>query len=315
MTTERSPYRTQLPQLERLFITDGGLETTLVFLDGVELPGFAAFTLLDSEDGIARLRRYFESYVDMAKRHGRGIVLESPTWRANADWGAPLGYDRDALARLNRRSIELLEEIRAQHETPETPIVISGNLGPRGDGYRPERLMDAATAQAYHAEQIRVFADTSADMVAAFTLNYIDEAIGVARAAQDAVMPVAISFTVETDGRLPTGDGLEAAIRATDEATGAYPAYYMVNCAHPTHFEHALPTGTLARRIRGLRANASCKSHAELDASTELDIGNPPELGQQYRVLRDRLPHLTVVGGCCGTDQRHVEAICASLAA
>lgn len=311
----RSPYRSRLPQLERLFITDGGLETTLVFLDGVELPGFAAFTLLASEDGTARLRRYYESYVEMARRHRRGIVLESPTWRANADWGAQLGYDRAALAALNRRSIELLEDIRARHETPELPIVISGNLGPRGDGYRAERLMDAATAQAYHAEQIATFAQTGADMVAAFTLNYIDEAIGVARAAQAADMPVAISFTVETDGRLPTGDSLEKALRAVDEATAAYPIYYMVNCAHPSHFERALPQGALAQRLRGVRANASCKSHAELDAATALDIGDPLELGAQYRRLRQQLPRLAVVGGCCGTDQRHVEAICAALAA
>lgn len=313
MATARSPYRTQLPQLQRLFITDGGLETTLVFLDGIELPGFAAFTLLATDNGTARLRRYYESYVDMAKRHGHGIVLESPTWRANTDWAAALGYDREMLARLNRRSIELLEDIRSLHQTPSTPIVISGNIGPRGDGYRPDRLMDAATAQAYHAKQIRVFADTSADMVAAFTLNYVDEAIGIAHAAKEAAMPLAISFTVETDGRLPTGDSLEQALRAVDEATDAYPAYYMINCAHPTHIEHALPAGAITRRIRGLRANASCKSHAELDASTELDIGNPPELGRQYRTLCARLP-LTVVGGCCGTDQRHVEAICASLA-
>jgi len=315
--TVNGKYRKRLPQLGGgLFMSDGGLETTLVFHEGHELPHFAAFDLLKDEAGIATLRDYFERYIAIARRHAIGIVLESVTWRANSDWGAKLGYGASGLADANRKAIGLLLELRAAQETPKTKIVISGNLGPRGDGYRPERRMSAAEAQAYHTAQVETFAQTDADLVSAFTMNYVDEALGIVSAAKAAEMPVAISFTLETDGRLPSGETLQQAIERTDEATDGYAAYYMINCAHPTHFEHVLRTeGEWRQRVRGLRANASKRSHAELDASTELDIGNPEELGSQYRELRGALPRLSAVGGCCGTDHRHVGAICAALLA
>ncbi|WP_203434325.1 homocysteine S-methyltransferase family protein [Nitrosococcus halophilus] len=307
-----SQYRNRLPQLrEDLFITDGGLETTLVFHEGIDLPYFAAFHLLKDDAGFDTLHHYFARYVKIARRWGFGIVLEAPTWRANPDWGAKLGYDAVTLADANRKAIGLLLEIRAAYETLETPVVISGNLGPRGDGYLAASRMSIEVAREYHRPQMETFAQTDADMVSALTLNYVEEAIGIVQAARDAAMPVAISFTVETDGRLPSGDQLAEAIQRTDDETNAYAAYYMINCAHPTHFEQVLQEGGHWReRIRGLRANASKRSHAELDESTELDIGNPQELGEQYCALRTLLPRLTVLGGCCGTDHRHVEAIC-----
>lgn len=307
-------YRNHLPQLDNtLFITDGGLETTLIFQDGIDLPHFAAFGLLDSQAGIDRLRRYFEMYIGIARAQGVGIVLETPTWRASADWGGLLGYDEAALAAINRRAVALLVDIRTELETPATRMIISGILGPRGDGYRAQGRMSVNEARAYHAPQIATFAQTDADMLTAYTLNYVDEAIGIVHAAKEAAMPVVISFTLETDGRLPSGEALADAIERTDAATGTYPAYYMINCAHPTHFEATLHAGGAWRaRIRGLRANASKRSHAELDASTELDAGDPHELGEQYRALRPLLPQLTVVGGCCGTDHRHVAAICSA---
>jgi S-methylmethionine-dependent homocysteine/selenocysteine methylase len=306
-----SKYRKRLPQLgDQLFLTDGGLETTLVFHEGLNLPCFAAFDLLKAAEGTEVLRRYFERYAEIAREQERGLVLETPTWRANPDWGGKLGYDALALGDANRRSVGLLLEIRQAYETRRTPIVISGNLGPRGDGYVPGTRMSVAEAQAYHAPQVETFAGTDADMVAAFTMNYPEEAIGIALAARSATMPVALSFTTETDGRLPSGESLAQAIESTDAATGGYPAYYMINCAHPTHLQPALTDGGNWRdRIRGLRANASRRSHAELDESTELDMGNPEELGKQYREVRDVFTRLSVVGGCCGTDHRHIHAI------
>ena len=306
-----SRYRRQLPQLaEELFLTDGGIETTLVFHEGIELPYFAAFDLLKDEPGTAALRAYFERYARLAREQELGLVLEAPTWRANPDWAARLGYDAAALAEANRRAIALLLEIRGSWEAAATPIVISGNLGPRGDGYRPGETMSVAAARAYHAPQIATFAASAADLVAAFTMNYPQEAVGIALAAREAEMPVVISFTTETDGRLPSGATLGEAIAVTDDATGGYPAYYMINCAHPEHLIPALERGGAWReRIRGLRANASRRSHAELDASTELDVGDPAELARQYADLRALLPRLTVVGGCCGTDHRHVGAM------
>lgn len=310
-------YRNRLPQVEdELFMTDGGLETTLIYHDGIDLPHFAAFDLLKNEDGSEILRRYYARYAAIARSHGIGIVLESPTWRANPDWGAKIGYDAAGLAEANRKAVALLKETRAAFESASSRVVISGNLGPRGDGYNPARQMAADEAQDYHAPQVATLARTAADMVSAFTMNYVEEAIGITRAARSWSVPVAISFTLETDGRLPSGSTLAEAIMRTDRETGNYPVYYMINCAHPTHFEEVLRQGDgWVGRIRGLRANASRRSHAELDQSTELDAGDPAELGLQYRALHALLPRLAVVGGCCGTDHRHVDAMCRALVA
>lgn len=264
---------------------------------------------------MAALDRYFRTYAEIAKRFSAGLVLESATWRANPDWATRLGYSAEALAAANRAAIELLERIRADYEDGDTTVVISACLGPRGDGYVPGALMSADQARDYHLAQMEVFAHTAADMASAITMNYANEAIGIARAAELMHMPVAISFTVETDGRLPTGQSLRSAITEVDEATDAYPSYYMINCAHPTHFEHALDDGgAWLDRIHGLRANASRKSHAELNESVDLDIGDPAELGAEYATLTRRMPSLNVMGGCCGTDHRHVESIAAACA-
>ena len=304
-------YRNHLPQLGGgFYIADGGLETTLIFHERWELPDFAAFILFETQQGEAALRKYFRSYAEIAKRFGCGLVLESATWRASADWGAKLGYTPEALAAANQKAIHLLQEIRNEYETGQNPVVISGCLGPRGDGYVIDHAMSVQEAHDYHRQQIETFADTAADMVCATTMNYAQEAVGIVRAAQGAELPVAVSFTVETDGRLPSGQTLQAAIEQVDQATSAYPCYYMINCAHPTHFEHVLAEGGLwSDRIHGVRANASRKSHAELNESTELDSGNPAELGAQYAHLKKRLEYLNVMGGCCGTDHRHVEQI------
>ena len=306
-----SKYRNRLPQLDGpIFLTDGGLETTLVFHENIDLPYFAAFDLLRTSEGERTLRAYFERYGGVAREQRRGLVLETPTWRASPDWGARLGYDVARLAAVNRRSVELLAELRAGIESQETPLVISGNLGPRGDGYRADARMTPGQARDYHRGQVEAFAESAADMVAAFTMTHTGEAIGIVLAAREAGMPVAISFTTETDGRLPSGETLAEAIEQTDHATAGYPAYYMINCAHPTHLAPALEhSGAWRERVRGLRANASRRSHAELDESTELDAGDPAELAREYRELRSAFPHLAVVGGCCGTDERHVGEI------
>ncbi len=304
-------YRSALPQLKgRLFLSDGGMETTLIFHEGAELPHFASYVLLETPEGRAMLKRYYERYLEVARSRGVGFVLDSATWRANADWGARIGHDAAGLRRINRLSIELLEELRDAWETATTPCVISGAIGPRGDGYKAG-LMDAREAEDYHAAQVETFSKTAADMVAAYTLTNFNEAIGIARAARRHAMPCAISFTVETDGRLVTGMELGDAITAVDEATDGFPAYYMINCAHPTHFMPALQAGEpWLTRVRGVRANASAKSHQELDESVELDDGDPIDLGRRYSALRREFPGMQVLGGCCGTDHRHVAAIC-----
>jgi homocysteine S-methyltransferase len=304
-------YRDALPQLEgELFLTDGGIETSLIFHQGLDLPAFAAFVLLDDEHGTEELRRYYAPYLALARDEGVGFVLESPTWRASPRWGAELGYSEEQLDALNRRAIALMEELRDEAGTAG-PVVISGCIGPQDDGYNPTTKLSADEARDYHATQIGTFRDTPADMVTAMTLTYAEEAIGLARAASDAGIPAVISFTVETDGRLPSGQGLGEAIREVDAATGEAPAYYMINCAHPTHFESVVDAAEpWAARVRALRANASKKSHAELDEAEDLDAGDPVDLGASHAALRDKLPRLSVLGGCCGTDHRHVAEIC-----
>lgn len=310
-------YRNNLPQLNgNLFLTDGGIETYLVFQQGIDLPEFAAFDLLKDAAGRAVVKDYFRNYIEIAKQAGTGFVLESVTWRANPDWATRIGYSAAQLHDMNCRAIQVLQELRDEYEDDATPMVISGCVGPRHDGYNPEEIMSATVAENYHSAQIASFKEAGADMVTAITMTNTLEAIGVTKAAQKAFMPSAISFTVETDGTLPTRQKLSDAIKQVDTKTDIGPVYYMINCAHPTHFEEALANDeSWVKRIRGLRANASTMSHEELDNSEVLDEGNPVELGGQYRALRGKLSHINVLGGCCGTDHRHIAAISHACAA
>ncbi len=304
-------YRNHLPQAQgHTLLTDGGLETTLIFEDGFDLPEFASFPLLESEAGCEALRAYYRRYAEVAAGQGVGIVLDTPTWRASTDWGAVLGYDPDALAQINRAAVQLVEEIRREFEPHGTPVVISGNIGPRGDGYDPGEQMSAAEATAFHAAQISTFAETNADLVTALTMTYVDEAIGVARSAAAHAMPAVISFTVETDGNLPTGQPLGEAITQVDAATHGAPVAFGVNCAHPDHFSETFERGgDWVNRIGLVRANASRMSHEELDNAEELDVGDRNELAQLYAELRTLAPGLRVMGGCCGTDHDHIHEI------
>jgi len=315
MNIQVRKYRDGLPQLgSKKFITDGGIETALIFLRQIDLPLFAAFPLIATDEGIAHLKDYYRPYLDIARRHKAGFILDTPTWRCSHGWADRLGYTVQDTQYFNEAGVRLMAELRDRYETDATPIVINGVIGPQADGYDPASLMSIDAAEHYHAHQVEVFARTQADMVSAITLTYAEEAIGIARAAAKAGMPAAISFTVETDGRLPSGASLQQAIEYTEAETGGSPAYYMINCAHPTHFNHVIGgSEAWMRRIYGVRANASCMSHAELDESTELDDGNPREFGQDYVELDRKLDNLRIYGGCCGTDHRHIAEICRSL--
>ena len=303
--------RNALPQLSgEVFVTDSGIETDLSFNEGFELPDFAAFVLVADARGVAALEAYFRRHADVAVEHGCGVILEAPTWRASRDWGQRLGYSAVELRRINESAVRLLARMRAGYsDAAGPPVVLSGCIGPRADGYLPAAGLNPDQAQDYHAEQIATLAATPADLVHAMTIACPAEAIGIARAAAEAGIPAAISFTTETDGRLPDGTALADAIAEVDAATDSSPAYYGVNCAHPSHFEAALPGGTIGDRVLSVRANASSKSHQEMDASPTLDRGDPAELANDYVRLRARHPALRILGGCCGTDVRHVRAI------
>jgi S-methylmethionine-dependent homocysteine/selenocysteine methylase len=300
-----------LPQLEgRPVVTDGGLETDLIFHHGVELPDFASFVLLDDERGRELLLAYYRDYIDIARRAGAAVQLETPTWRASADWGARLGYDVEALRRVNAESVVMLSSLR--DDAGLDAFLISGNLGPRGDGYVAGETVEPTDAAAYHRPQIEALASAGADLITVLTLTGVGEAIGIVSAVRDTGLPVAASFTVEVDGRLPDGTPLADAVVAVDAAGG--PDYFMVNCAHPTHVAAGLGDdgdgdGAWRDRIVGMRANASTMSHSELDAAEQLDEGDPAALATDHDALRASFPNLSLVGGCCGTDARHVAAL------
>lgn len=294
---------------EEIFLTDGGLETTLVFLEGFDLPYFAAFDLLKNKEGYKALKNYYTRYLKIAKEYKANFILESPTWRINPDWIEKIGYPRNSLAELNEKAVSLLADLKAEFSNDINSILISGCVGPRGDGYVPGDSMNIDEAQQYHSQQIKALSYTSVDFISALTMNYLEEIIGIVRAAESFGLPVVISFTVETNGKLPTGMSLKEAIEKIDQSVAVPPLYFMINCAHPTHFFNELKENKnekWVKRIKGIRANASCKSHAELDEATELDRGIPEELAKEYKGLKDFFPHLNVFGGCCGTDEEHI---------
>lgn len=311
--------KTKLPhESGKVILTDGGLETTLIFLEGFELPCFASFDLVKDDNGIDALRKYFRRYLEIAKEHGFGFILESPTWRANPDWVEKSGYSKRDTKRLNAQAIQLMVEIRKEFAGRVDPILISGCVGPRGDGYSADSIMKIESAQNYHSEQILAFAMAKVDLVSAITMTHVEEAIGIANAAAKLELPVIISFTVETDGNLPSGMSLKEAIRQVDRYAKTQPIYYMINCAHPTHFADMLISGKeeiWTKRIKGIRANASPKSHAELDESTDLDRGNLDEFRDGHVALREAFPQINVFGGCCGTDHEHILEIAKAVSA
>lgn len=308
-------YRNALPQLSgEVFLTDSGLETDLIFNEGFELPEFASFVLVDDARGAAALDAYFRRHVDIAVQHRCGMILDAPTWRASRDWGSRIGYPAAELRRVNVCAIELVTRVRDDYrDAAHSPVVVSGCVGPRADAYRPAERMTEDEAQDYHGEQIEILADADIDLVHAMTMTNAAEAIGITRAAAQAGVPSAIFFTTRTDGCLPDGTSLTDAVTAVDAATGGLPAYYGVNCAHPSHFGSALPGGALGGRVRCIRANASRKSHAQLDESPTLDAGDPVELARDYARLRAQHKGISLFGGCCGTDARHMRAIADAL--
>lgn len=293
------------------FLTDGGIETTLIFHEGYDLPLFAAYTLLETENGRETLRNYFRRYIRVAAARKMGFILESPTWRCSQGWGAQLGLSPKRIAELNAVALAEMQALAGEAKRAGAgPVLVSGNIGPSGDGYTITEALSPAASAAYHRHQVEALAAARPHMISAVTMTHSGEAAGIARTVREVGLPCVIAFTVETDGRLPSGETLAEAIRITDNISGGHPAYYMINCAHPDHFREMLASDPeSAARIGGIRANASRMSHAELDEAETLDDGNPDELGRDYQALLQMLPNLRVFGGCCGTDHRHVAAM------
>jgi len=300
----------KLIRAKKFFLTDGGLETYMIFKKGHDLPCFSAAVLLETEKGRRDLTDYFETYLDLARASGRGFLLDAPTWRAGLAWAGPLGKSVSEILEINKRAVDFVLALRDRHETEDLPILVNGLVGPAGDAYAPDGQLSPEDAFLVHAPQLHALGRAGVDLISALTLTHSGEAIGIARAAREIDVPAVIAFTLETDGRLPSGQTLGDAIAEVDAATGESPLYYMINCAHPDHFSGIFDNDAAwTRRIGGLRSNASRMSHAELDATDTLDDGDPADLGRLNAELVRLLPNIRAVGGCCGTDHRHVGCI------
>ncbi|WP_337660109.1 homocysteine S-methyltransferase family protein [Anderseniella sp. Alg231-50] len=301
----------RLPEPDgRMFLTEGGIETHMQYKKGHELRNFCLFELINDEHAMADLRAYHVNLIEVALKHKVGAVLDGLHYRTSRDWGEKLGYSAEALTDIVVRGIRFYQDLAREYETADSPMPVSGVVGPRGDAYDIGRIMEADEAEDYHSEQIATMKQAGADLVTALTFSQVDEAIGVTRAAQDHDMPVVVSFALNKDGHLKSGTALGEAIRSVDRATGDGPRYYMVNCTHPVDFAAAFEApGPWVKRIYGLRPNASSLDHGTLCQLGHLEEGNPVELGQQMADMARRFSHINVWGGCCGTDHVHIDEI------
>lgn len=298
-----------------LFLTDAGIETDIMYKKGFELPNFSLFHLLNDPDATRAIVRYIEDLIHVALRQEVGMILCGIHYRASRDWGELLGYSQQGLAEMNHRGVELLNTLKQKYETTDSPMPVSGCIGPRGDAYKLNHTMSAEEAEEYHAEQLETLKAAGADLVSALTFNSTAEVIGIARAAESIGIPCVASFTLDHTGRLKTGQSLEEAVLETDDATNSSVAYYMINCTHPVDFEPALKAGSWAQRLNGIRPNASSLEKGTLCQLGHLEEGDPVELGQQMADVAKRFPHMSVWGGCCGTDHVHIEEICRTVKA
>lgn len=308
------PFRPRREGL--LYLTEGGTETEIMFRHGHALREFAMFELLDKPSAVNDLRGMYRRLLDTIAGHGCAAMLAGLDYRASPDWGAKLGYSRDALAEFQHRCIDFLREVAAPYRGDLPDIAICGCVGPRGDAYGAEREITADEAEDYHSVQLQTLRDCGVDLVWAATFNNIPEAVGLSRAAARAGVPLNLHFTLTGAHRLATGPTLRAAIEATDAQAGAArPDSYGINCSHPVEFEPALDPDHWTRRIRALRPNAAKMDKIALCKLNHIEEGDPAELGRIMAALARRHPWIDILGGCCGTWERHIDAIARAVGA
>lgn len=298
-----------------LYLTEGGIETELMYRWGFDLPQFAMYPLLDNPAAMDTMRGMYRRLLDVAARHGMGALMGGLDYRASPDWAALLGYSAAGLEEANLRSIDFLRGVAAEYAGQVDDILVQGFVGPRGDAYALNRTITEAEAEDYHAVQLATLAKAGVDLAWGFTLNNVAEATGIVRAASRLGVPVAISLTLDADGRLKSGPSLRDAIAAIDAATDGSAAFFSINCSHPDEFAPALEPGDWIARVRGLRPNASRMDKGALCQIGYLEEGDPVELGQQAGALARRYPHMDIWGGCCGCIETHLEEIARNVVA
>ncbi len=299
-----------------VFLTEGGIETEIMYRHGFELPEFSMLPLLDNPKAVAAIRSVLSQHLDVAAEFGLSFMLTGLDYRASPDWGAKLGYSPAGLADATIAAIDLLRDIAKNYENQIPRLLIGGILGPRGDAYSLNREITEASSEDYHAVQLETLKRAKVDFTCAMTFNNIAESVGAARAAATAGMPFSISLTLDGTSKLKSGPSLAEAITEIDAKTGnEAPDFYMINCSHPLEYEPALEAGDWTKRLRGVRPNASKMDKLALCKLGHIEDGDPVELGAQLLSLSDRYPQLDIFGGCCGTGHNHLREIAKVLTA
>jgi homocysteine S-methyltransferase len=311
--TDQRPFPPQ--KAGRLYLTEGGTETELLYKYGFALPQFALFPLLDNPQAVSKMREMFQSYLDVAVRHKMCALMGGLDYRASPDWGALLGYSPQSLADANLRSIEFLRDIAREYASDIPDIVIEGLIGPRGDAYERNASITVDEAEDYHSVQLETLKRANVDLALAITFNNVPESIGVARAAVKIGVPLAISLTLDGTSKLSSGPRLGEAITTIDRETDHAPEFYLVNCSHPVEYESAIEPDGWIDRVRGVRPNASRMEKMALCQIGHLEDGDPVELGKLCGDLARRYPHMDIWGGCCGTWDRHLDEIAKNVVA
>ena len=297
-----------------IYLTEGGQETEVMYRHGFDLPEFAMFPLLDQPDAVEVVRAMYSAVLDTAERHGCAVLLGGLDYRASPDWAGLIGYDPTALAAMQTRAIEFLREVSDPYRDRLPDVRIAGIVGPRGDAYQVNPTITADESEEYHSVQLATLAASGVDLVEAMTFNNVDEAVGLARAASSAGLPLSVSFVLDSDHNLNGGPSLKEAIESVDAAAGSdRPAFYGINCSHPFEFMPAIESGEWFKRIRCLRPNAAAADKISLCTLGHLEEGDPVELGSLMGQLAADYPHIDIWGGCCGTWDKHLDHIARSV--
>lgn len=302
------------------FLTDGGIETRLIYEFGIDLPDFASFLALFDDRGRAALREIYRGYLAVAAEFRMPMLVGAPTWRAHPECLRRFGFAKaDDLRRVNAEAVAFLQDLRRETRT-ETLVHIAGVIGPRRDGYRAEDAPALDEARAYHEAQAQALAGLGVDLLYAPTFPSRDELAGVAQAMARTGLAYALAPVIDPKGRLLDGHSFAEAVRLVDESTDPKPLYFLAGCVHPSTFLAAAAEGgdrTMPRmpgRLAGIKANASPLPPEELDRLGHLDADAPAVLAQEILAARRRYG-LRILGGCCGTNDRHIRALAEAVGA
>ncbi|MBW2409401.1 MAG: homocysteine S-methyltransferase family protein [Deltaproteobacteria bacterium] len=291
-----------------VILTEGAVIERLRRDPAVELdPYIANAGLIYDQAGKQAMTRIYRQYIDIASRYRLPMIVSAPTWRASSERINKSAYSgRETMV---KDCADFINRIRQDVSQSADCIYIAGLIACRGDSYEPREALTADKAEAYHRLQAQELAHAGVDFILAATLPAVSEALGIAAALSQCAIPYSLSFVIRSDGRVLDGTPLQAAIEKIDAAVNPGPLFYQINCVHPAIFRKAIEQSEPGfDRLLGLQANTSEKSPEELDGLGYLDTSEPEEFAESMLALHTHFG-LKIIGGCCGTDHRHIEEI------